>query len=245
MSAGKNLVDESQQLARWVASVEKSLENARMKAVTAAGTQDERSANNTVRNLEALLSDAKNRYASAGLKANESASSISGALQSEKLQKEIDRNIDTARASRKFTESGSGVSAGGGKTPVADKANFGYSESLNILREDFLKHAERLDAYAREMRDSFSRQLATPRQNENMGARRENASPALPATEPSRSNEDRTASKPALFRENIGITMPEGFVRSLSTQVAEMTKSQVVPAIVDGFAQAIRQGFSA
>jgi len=247
MSAGKNaiLVDESPQLARWVASVEKSLEKARTKAAEATGTQDERSANNTVRNLEALLSDAKNRYESAVAKSNESESSNSGAPQSDRLQKEIDRNIDTARASRKSTESSSGASAGGDKTQVADKANFGYSESLNILREDFLKHAERLDAYAREMRDSFSRQLATPRQNENMGARRESASPALPATEPSRNNEDRAASKPALFRDNIGITMPEGFVRSLSTQVAEMTKSQVVPAIVDGFAQAIRQGFSA
>jgi hypothetical protein len=61
-------------------------------------------------------------------------------------------------------------------------------------------------------------------------------------------SQDRMTSAPreaVIGSETIKLSMPDGFVRSLSTQVAEITKSQVVPAIMDGFANAIRQGFSA
>jgi len=247
MSGGQKTsgIDMDLKLSDRFASVQRGLEEARTEAGKAAGDNDERAANNTVRLLESTLSDAKKRYESVESKANKSESSTASIPQYDRLQKEIDRNIYTARASRNFVESGAGVSARGSANSVADKANSEYSDSFNSLREDFLRNAERLDVYAREIRDSVARPLGVPRQNENMIPRRETAPPALTATEPSRNNEDRAASRPALFRENIGITMPEGFVRSLSTQVAEMTKSQVVPAIVDGFAQAIRQGFSA
>jgi hypothetical protein len=108
-----------------------------------------------------------------------------------------------------------------------------------------LEVASNYEDFARSMREKASSPINLDRIAEVIATEKNRNSVPAPGSSPASRTAETTASMPAQAVGSISFSMPDNFVRSLSTQVAEMTKSQVVPAIVDGFAQAIRQGFSA
>ena len=122
--------------------------------------------------------------------------------------------------------------------PVSDK-------DLEAYRSSMLEVASNYEDFARSMREKASSPINLDRIAEVIATEKNRNSVPAPGSSPASRTAETTASMPAQAVGSISFSMPDNFVRSLSTQVAEMTKSQVVPAIVDGFAQAIRQGFSA
>jgi len=122
--------------------------------------------------------------------------------------------------------------------PVSDK-------DLEAYRSSMLEVASNYEDFARSMRERASSPINLDRIAEVIATEKNRNSVPAPGSSPASRTAETTASMPAQAVGSISFSMPDNFVRSLSTQVAEMTKSQVVPAIVDGFAQAIRQGFSA
>ena len=122
--------------------------------------------------------------------------------------------------------------------PVSDK-------DLEAYRSSILKAASTYEDFARSIREKASSPIDLDRLAEVIAMEKNRNSVPAPGSSPASRTAETTASMPAQAVGSISFSMPDNFVRSLSTQVAEMTKSQVVPAIVDGFAQAIRQGFSA
>jgi hypothetical protein len=122
--------------------------------------------------------------------------------------------------------------------PVSDK-------ELEAFRSSMLKAASTYEDFARSLREKAASPIDLDRLAEVIAMEKNRKPVPAPGSSPASQTAETAASMPARAVESISFSMPDNFVRSLSAQVAEMTKSQVVPAIVDGFAQAIRQGFSA